>query len=139
MYFTIINKYKYGTKHCTTQKKIKINLTHYASGKHGCRLLVSPSETALICRICILDKQHVTITLEILFHWNRCVVWHCIETCIPSLEWFGPTVTKLCSGQRNPDDTDESNPYMSPFQATQKLSINTMVVIWSPKNPCYSD
>ena len=62
-----------------------------------------------------------------MFHWNRCVAWHCIETCIPSLEWFGPTVTKLCSGQGNPDaddddtadDTatdaaDESNPYMSP-------------------------
>ena len=67
--------------------------------------------------------------LEILFHWNRCVAWHCIETCIPSLEWFGPTVTKLCSGQGNPDadaDTadavtaDRSNPYMSPLQATQK-------------------
>ena len=54
------------------------------------------------------------------------------ETYIPSLELFGTTVTKLCSGQGNPDaaaadDTDddaatadESNPYMSPFQATQK-------------------
>ena len=54
---------------------------------------------------------------------------HRIETCIPSLEWFGPTVTNLCSVQGNPDadddntdaDTaDESNPYM--LQATQKLS-----------------
>ena len=46
---------------------------------------------------------------------------------------FGPTVTKLCFVQGNPDaaddddDTDddtaaadENNPYMSPFQATQK-------------------
>ena len=49
--------------------------------------------------------------LEILFHWNRCVTWHCIETCIPSLEWFGPTVTKLCSVQGNPDaaTADKSN------------------------------
>ena len=45
--------------------------------------------------------------LEILFHWNRCVVWHCIETCIPSLEWFGPTVTKLCSEKGNPDADDD--------------------------------
>ena len=56
-----------------------------------------------------------------MFHWNRCVAWHCIvDICIPSLEWFGPTVTKLCSGQGNPDaddadaaTADESNPYMS--------------------------
>ena len=47
------------------------------------------------------------------------------DTCIPSLEWFGPTKTKLCSGQRNPDadydaaDADKRNPYMLPFQATQ--------------------
>ena len=70
-------------------------------------------------------KVNFIIKLEILFHWNRCVAWHCIETCIPSLEWFGPTVTKLCSGQGNPDTADaatadESNPYMSPFKATQK-------------------
>ena len=61
--------------------------------------------------------------LEILFHWNRCVAWHCTETCISSLEWFGPTVTKLCSGKGNPDAdaaADESSPYMAPFQATQK-------------------
>ena len=72
------------------------------------------------------DLMPLKIKLEILFHWNRCVTWHCIvtciETCIPSLEGFGPTVTKLCSGQGNPDaatadDTaEESNPYMSPFQ-----------------------
>ena len=52
------------------------------------------------------------------------------ETCIPSLESFGPTVIKLHSGQGNPDaaayDTadaataDESNPCMLPSQATQK-------------------
>ena len=50
------------------------------------------------------------------------------------MEWFGPKVTKLCSGQGNPDadddDTadddataDESNPYMSPFQAKQNGDI----------------
>ena len=42
-------------------------------------------------------------------------------------------MTKLCSGQGNPDDddttddtvtADESNPYMSPFQVTQKWPIN---------------
>ena len=44
-----------------------------------------------------------------LFHWNRCVAWHCIETSIPSLELFGPTVTKLCSGQGNPDADDDDN------------------------------
>ena len=38
-------------------------------------------------------------------------------------------MTKLCSGQENPDaaaddDTaDESNPYMLPFQATQNLNV----------------
>ena len=59
--------------------------------------------------------------LEILFHWNRCVAGHCIETCIPSLKWFGPTVTNLCFGHGNPDAAaaDESNPCMLPFQATQ--------------------
>ena len=40
---------------------------------------------------------------------------------------FGPTVTKLCSGQGNPDadadaDTaDQSNPYMSPFLGDTKM------------------
>ena len=40
-------------------------------------------------------------------------------------------MTKLCSVQGNPDaddadaaaTADESNPYMSPFQATQKLEL----------------
>ena len=40
-------------------------------------------------------------------------------------------MTKLCSGQGNPDaaadtaadDDDESNPYMTPFQATQNVVI----------------
>ena len=55
-----------------------------------------------------------------------------LETCIPSLEWIGHTVTKICAGEGNLDaasddddyDTadavtaDESNPYMSLFQAT---------------------
>ena len=73
-------------------------------------------------------KWYTNNELEILFHWNICVAWHSIETCIPSLEWFGSTVTKLCSGQENldaaADDTDDdaaadkSNPYMLPFQAT---------------------
>ena len=53
-----------------------------------------------------------------MFHWNRCVSWH----CIPSLEWFGPTETKLCTRQGNPDTAaNNSNPCMSPFQATQKV------------------
>ena len=25
-----------------------------------------------------------------MFHWNICLTWHCIETCIPNLECFGP-------------------------------------------------
>jgi len=53
------------------------------------------------------------------------------EACIPSLESFGPMMTKLCSGQGKRDDADtdadadaddaadQSNTYMSPFQATQ--------------------
>jgi len=50
-----------------------------------------------------------------------------LEACIPSLESFAPTMTKLRSGQEKwvaaaaPDDAaDQSNPYMSPSQATQK-------------------
>ena len=42
---------------------------------------------------------------------------------------FGPTVTKLCSGQGNPDDdatANKSNPYMSPFQATQSVIFQTI-------------
>ena len=47
------------------------------------------------------------------------------------LEWSGPTVKKLCSGQGNPDvdddaTADESNPYLSPFQATQKHHSNAL-------------
>ena len=51
------------------------------------------------------------------------------ESCIPTLESFEPMVTKLRFGQGNPDaDTDaaaaatadDSNPYMSHCQATQK-------------------
>ena len=74
-----------------------------------------------------------------MFHWNRCVTWHCIETCIPSLEWFGPTVTKLCSVQGNPDaadddnTADESNHYMSPFQAKQKLFCGLKIIEWTWK------
>jgi len=53
------------------------------------------------------------------------------ETCIPGLGSFGPSGTQLRSGKGNPDaDTDatdataddESNPYMSPSQATQKCT-----------------
>ena len=48
----------------------------------------------------------------------------CHPTLHRSLEWLGPTVTKLCSVQGNLDadaaTADESNPYMLPFQATQK-------------------
>jgi len=29
------------------------------------------------------------------------------ETCIPSLESFGPMMTKLCSGQEKQDDADD--------------------------------
>ena len=76
--------------------------------------------------LCIISNKNHLHLLEILFHWNRCLTWHCIETCIPSLEWFGPIVTKLCSRQGNPDTADndddatadENNPYMSPFQMT---------------------
>ena len=45
------------------------------------------------------------------------------ETCIISLESFEPMVTKLCfgHGKRDTDDAaDQSNTYMSPFQATQQ-------------------
>jgi len=42
------------------------------------------------------------------------------EACIPSLESFGPMMTKLRSGQRKPDAADQSNTYTSPFQATQQ-------------------
>ena len=63
----------------------------------------------------IIDVLGKIEKLENLFHWNRCVAWHCTEICIPSLEWFGPTVTKLCSRHRNPDAADtaaanEGNP-----------------------------
>ena len=88
-----------------------------------------------------------------MFYGNRCVAWHCIETCIQSLEWFGPTVTKLCSGQGNPDaeaattatttTTDKSNPYM--FQAAQKCKteqhrqVNIQFVnLITDKNTCSS-
>ena len=59
---------------------------------------------------------------------------------MPSLEWFGPTVAKLCSGQWNPDaaaddddaadaaTADKSNPYISTFQATQKCAAS--ILIW---------
>ena len=79
---------------------------------------------------------HVTTVCRTLFYSNQtCFIETDVspDTCI-SLEWFGPTVTKLCSGHGIPDaayddddDTayaataDESNPYMSPFQAWQKL------------------
>jgi len=52
------------------------------------------------------------------------------EACIPCLESFGPMMTKLRSGQGKRDDAeddaadaaaDQSNPYVSPSQATQKL------------------
>jgi len=46
------------------------------------------------------------------------------ETCILSLESFGPMVVKKLSGQGNPDAAHESNPYMSASQATQKLDFN---------------
>ena len=52
------------------------------------------------------------------------------EACIPSLESFGPMMTKLRSGQGKRDNadadtdandaTDQSNTYMSPETATQK-------------------
>ena len=54
------------------------------------------------------------------------------KTCIPCLESFGPTMTKLRSAQGKRDkadaDTDvdatnQSNTYMSPFQTTQKHTV----------------
>jgi len=53
------------------------------------------------------------------------VLVHCTssqETWKPRLESFEPMVTKLRSGQGNLDNAeDQSNPYMSPSQANQKL------------------
>jgi len=47
-----------------------------------------------------------------------------LGACIPKLESFGPMMTKLRSGQGKQDDAataDQSNPYMLPSQAIQKV------------------
>jgi len=61
------------------------------------------------------------------------------EACIPSLESFGHMVTKLRSGQGNPDaatdaaaadaTADQSNLYMSPSQATQNVREHNIKVL----------
>jgi len=67
----------------------------------------------------------------------HCTLSHCQKhACIPSLESFGPMMTKLHYRQKNPDDAatvaadnDESNPYKLPSQATQKLCLTHLHVM----------
>ena len=57
--------------------------------------------------------------------WFLCTALRVIaKICISSLESFGPIMTKLRSRQEKWDAaaaSDQSNPYMSPGQATQKV------------------
>jgi len=83
----------------------------------------------LVTKLCSAQEMLYKINQRgIIQKWNKvelgflCTALRVIA--IPIVELFGPLMTKLCSGQGIRDDAaaaDQSNPYMSPSQATQKV------------------